>query len=108
MDDPAFAAYAREALVLEIARSIVVILDNLTTHRHLEAAQALYCHSCWCLVVPQGSPDFNPFEQAFSKLKAHLRRIGARTFTQVFHAICDAYDPTECRNYCKAAGCIVG
>ncbi|MFK7877308.1 MAG: IS630 family transposase, partial [Paracoccaceae bacterium] len=52
-------------------------------------------------------PDLNPIEMAFSKLKAHLRRVGARSFTAVFEAIgqiCDLYDPTECWNYFKAAG----
>jgi hypothetical protein len=55
--------------------------------------------------------DLNPIEQAFSKLKAHLRRIGARTFTEVFDAIgaiCDLYDPQECWNYFRAAGYVSG
>ena len=50
---------------------------------------------------------FTPIEMAFSKLKAHLRRIGARTFTDMFHAlseICDLYSPQECCNYFTAAG----
>ena len=74
-------------------------MDNLATHRNKEAAQALRDHGCWFLYLPPYSPDLNPIELAFSKLKAHLRRIGARTFTKVFEAIgaiCDLYDPTEC------------
>ena len=101
MDGPAFAAYIREVLVPEIAPGTVVILDNLATHRNKQAAQALRDHGCWFLYLPPYSPDLNPIEQAFSKLKAHLRRIGARTFTEVFEAIsaiCDLYDPTECWN----------
>lgn len=100
MDGPAFAAYIREILVPEIAPGTVVILDNLATHRNKEAAQALRDHGCWFLYLPPYSPDLNPIEQAYSKLKAHLRRIGARTFTEVFGAIgslCDLYDPKECR-----------
>ena len=107
MDGPAFAAYIREVLVPEIEPGTVVILDNLSTHRNNEAAQALRDHGCWFLYLPPYSPDLNPIEQAYSKLKAHLRRIGARTFTEVFNAIgenCDLYDPTECWNYFKAAG----
>jgi len=107
MDGPAFAAYIREVLVPEIAPGTVVILDNLATHRNKEAAEALRAHGCWFLYLPPYSPDLNPIEQAFSKLKAHLRRIGARTFTDVFDAIgtiCDLYDPQECWNYFKAAG----
>lgn len=57
--------------------------------------------------MPPYSPDLNPVEMAFSKLKAHLRRIGARTFTDLFSAIaeiCDLYLQDECRNYFRAAG----
>jgi transposase len=101
MDGPAFAAYIRHVLIPEIAPGTVIILDNLATHRNKEAAQALRDHGCWFLYLPPYSPDLNPIELAFSKLKAHLRRIGARTFTDVFQAvgtICDLYDPIECWN----------
>lgn len=111
MDGPAFAAYIREVLVPEITPGTVVILDNLATHRNKEAAQAMRGHGCWFLYLPPYSPDLNPIEQAYSKLKAHLRRIGARTFTEVFEAIgtiCDLYDPEECWNYFKAAGYVSG
>ncbi|MFV2054806.1 IS630 family transposase [Aliiroseovarius sp. YM-037] len=107
MDGPAFAAYVREVLIPEIGPGTAVILDNLATHRNKEAAAALKAHGCWFLYLPPYSPDLNPIEQAFSKLKAHLRRIGARSFTSVFEAIgqiCELYDPTECWNYFKAAG----
>ncbi len=107
MDGPAFAAYVREVLIPEIAPGTAVILDNLATHRNNEAARALRAHGCWFLYLPPYSPDLNPIEMAFSKLKAHLRRIGARSFTAVFEAIgeiCNLYDPKECWNYFKAAG----
>ncbi len=68
-------------------------------------------HGCWFLYLPPDSPDLNPIEQACSKLKAHLRRIGARTFTEVFAAIgsiCDLHDPEECWNYFNAAGHVSG
>lgn len=111
MDGTAFVAYIREVLVPEIAPGTVVILDNLVTHRNREAAQALRDHGCWFLYLPPYSPDLNPIEQALSKLKAHLRNIGARTFTEVFEAIgsiCDLYDPYECWNYFNAAGYVAG
>jgi transposase len=103
----AFSAYISEVLIPEIDPGTVVILDNLATHRNKEAAAALKAHGCWFLYLPPYSPDLNPIEQAFSKLKAHLRRIGARSFTAVFHAIgeiCNLYDPEECWNYFNAAG----
>jgi transposase len=99
MDGPAIAAYVREVLVPEIVPGTVVILDNLATRRNKEAAESLRAHGCWFLYLPPSSTDLNPIEQAFSKLKAHLRRIGARTFTDVFDAIgtiCDLYHPQEC------------
>lgn len=107
MDGPAFAAYIREVLVPEIAPGTVVVLDNLATHRNKEAAAALHAHGCWFLYLPPYSPDLNPIEQAFSKLKAHLRKRGARTFTAVFEAIGDIsnmYSPQECWNYFTAVG----
>jgi len=107
MDGSAFTAYIREVLVPELHPGTVVILDNLATHRNKEAANALREAGCWFLYLPPYSPDLNPIEQAFSKLKAHLRRIGARTFTQMFEAIgeiCDLYSQQECWNYFEAAG----
>ncbi|MFD3192009.1 transposase [Sedimentitalea sp. HM32M-2] len=90
-----------------MAPGTAVILDNLATHRDKEAAQALRDHGCRSLGLPPHSPDLNPIEQAFSKLKAHLRRIGARSFTAVFKAIGgirEPYDPTERWNGFNAAG----
>ena len=61
----------------------------------------------WFLFLPPYSPDLNPIEMAFSKLKAHLRRIGARTIDDLWKAvgsICDLYSPEECQNYFTAAG----
>ncbi len=107
MNGPAFAAYVEKVLVPELAPGTVVILDNLAIHKNLQAAKALREAGCWFLFLPPYSPDLNPIEMAFSKLKAHLRRIGARSFTDMFSAlaeICDLYSPHECRNYFSAAG----
>ena len=84
-----------------------MICDNLATHRNKDAAQALKDAGCWFLYLPPYSPDLNPIEMAFSKLKAHLRRIGARTFDQMFDAlaeVCDLFTPQECWNYFCEAG----
>jgi transposase len=106
MDGPAFATYVRDVLVPAIEPGTVVVLDNLSVHRNEEAARALKDHGCRFLFLPPCSPDLNPIEMALSKLKAHLRRIGARTFTDVFKAIgevCHLYDPDECWNYFTAS-----
>ena len=106
MDGEAFAAYIREVLAPNLQPGTVVICDNLATHRNKDAAQALKDIGCWFLYLPPYSPDLNPIEMAFSKLKAHLRRIGARTFDKMFDAlaeVCDLFTPQECWNYfCEA------
>ena len=107
MDGPAFVAYIREVLIPQIEPGTVVILDNLATHKNKEAEEVLREHGCWVLFLAPYSPDLNPIEMAFSKLKAHLRRIGARSFMGVFQAlseICHLYTPQECWNYFCEAG----
>ncbi|MDB2579220.1 transposase [Tateyamaria sp.] len=94
-------------LIPEIEPVTAVVLDNLATHRNKEAEALLRVHGCWFLFLPPYSPDLNPIEMAFSKLKAHLRRIGARSFTAVFDALSEIYDlytPQECWNYFYEAG----
>ena len=107
MNGEAFAAYIRQVLAPELLPGTVVICDNLATHRNKDAAQALKDVGCWILYLPPYSPDLNPIEMAFSKLKAHLRRIGARTFDQMFDAlaeVCNLFTPQECWNYFCEAG----
>lgn len=107
MNGVAFDTYIATQLAPALEPGTVVILDNLSTHRNAQAAEALRQQKCWFLFLPPYSPDLNPIEQAFSKLKAHLRRIGARTYDHLIQAIgniCDLYEPQECWNYFKAAG----
>lgn len=107
MNGLAFDTYIETQLAPVLDPGTVVILDNLSTHRSPRAAQALKRQGCWFLFLPPYSPDLNPIEMAFSKLKAHLRRIGARTFDALFEAlddICDLFDSQECWNFIKAAG----
>ena len=105
MDRDAFDSCIEKVLILELEPGSVVILDNLATHNSDTAARRLKPHGCRFL--PACSPDLNPIEMAFSKLKAHLRRIGARTFDQLIEAIgdiCDLFTPDQCRNFFQAAG----
>jgi transposase len=84
-----------------------VILDNLAVHKSEKAAHCLKRRGAWFLVLPAYSPDLNPIEQAFAKLKAHLRKAEARTFEALWRAvgdICDPFEPLECWNYLKEAG----
>lgn len=103
----AFETYAETQLAPALNKGDVVILDNLSSHRSAKASEALKQVGCWFLFLPAYSPDLNPIEMAFSKLKAHLRRIGARTIDALNDAIADTlrlYSPEECLNYFKAAG----
>ena len=85
----------------------VVILDNPSTHRSPQAAAALKAKGCWFLFLPPYSPDLNPIEMAFAKLKALIRKAAARTYDQLWAAVgqvCDLFSDEECYNYFKAAG----
>jgi transposase len=76
-------------------------------HKSQRAVKCLRRKGAWFLFLPPYSPDLNPIEMAFSKLKAHLRRTAARTFDDLWRAIgdfCSLYEPEECWNYLKAAG----
>lgn len=107
MNGEAFATYIETQLAPVLEPGTVVILDNLSTHKNQRAAQALRDRGCWFLFLPPYSPDLNPIEMAFSKLKALLRGAGARTFDQLMAAlgdICDLFAPQECWNYLRHAG----
>lgn len=107
MNGAAFDTYIETQLAPVLEPRTVVVLDNLSTHRSPRAAKALHRKGCWFLFLPPYSPDLNPIEMAFSKLKAHLRRIGARTFDDLIHAIgeiCDLFSPSECWNFFIHAG----
>ena len=107
MNRTAFETYVETQLAPLLNPGSVVILDNLSTHKSPRAAEALKEAKSWFLFLPPYSPDLNPIEQAFSKLKAHLRRIGARTYDDLIAAlgdVCALFDPTECWNFFRAAG----
>ena len=107
INGPAFDTCIETQLAPALDPGTVVILDNLSTHKSPPAAEALRHRGCRFLFLPACSPDLNPIEMAFAKLKAHLRRIGAGTFDALFEApgnICDLFDPQECWKFIKVAG----
>ncbi len=102
-----FDTYIETQLAPTLNKGDVVILDNLAAHKSPAAERAIRARGAWMLFLPPYSPDLNPIEMAFAKLKAHLRRIGARTIETLWQAvgeICDLFHPDECWNYFKAAG----
>ena len=102
MDRAAFDTWAETQLAPTLSRGDIVILDNLVVHKSAEAAATLKTKGAWFLFLSPYSPDLNPIEMAFSKLKAHLRAAGARTFDALWRAvgnICDLFSPQECWNF---------
>ena len=107
MDRTAFDTWVTTQLAPTLKPGDVVILDNLPVHKSIKAARILRDKGAWFLFLPPYSPDLNPIEMAFAKLKAHLRAAGARTFDALWRAIgsiCDLFSPQECWNYLAAAG----
>lgn len=103
----AFDTWIETQLAPTLSKGDVVILDNLAVHKSAKAAEHLKERGAWFLFLPPYSPDLNPIEQAFAKLKAHLRKAAARTFDELWTAIgniCDLFTEQECWNYLKAAG----
>lgn len=91
-DGPAFAAYVAELLVPSLRPGQVVVMDNLSVHKGAGIRRAVEGAGCTLLFLPPYSPDLAPIEQAFSKLKAALRRVGARTRATLEAAIGTALD----------------
>ena len=107
MNGPAFLAYAEQVLAPELAPGNVVIMDNLPAHKVSGVRQAIESAGARLLLLPPYSPDFNPIEMAFAKLKALLRKTAARTIDDLWNLVGDClaqFSPTECRNYFQAAG----
>ena len=102
-----FLAYVTDTLVPVLKRGDTVILDNLNVHKVAGVRKAIEAAGARLLYLPAYSPDFNPIEQAFAKLKALLRTAAARTVPDLWAAIQEAFKtfrPYECRNYVAAAG----
>jgi transposase len=102
-----FETYVDTQLVPALRPGDVVILDNLSSHKSEKAEKAIRARGAWLLFLPPYSPDLNPIEMAFAKLKAHLRAAAARTIDALWKAIgniCALFSPQECSNYFKAAG----
>jgi transposase len=82
-------------------------MDNLSSHKVPAVRATIEAAGARLLFLPPYSPDFNPIEMAFSKLKAHLRKAAERTIHGLWGAIgriVDLYSPLECSNYFAAAG----
>lgn len=102
-----FQAYVDQVLVPELAPGDIVVMDNLGSHKGPAVRAAIEAAGARLLFLPPYSPDFNPIEMAFSKLKALLRKAAERTIEGLWSTIgrlIDAVRPDECANFFAAAG----
>jgi transposase len=105
----AFDTYVITQLAPILEPGDVVVWDNLNVHKSPRAAEAIKACGAWVLFLPRYSPDLNPIEKAFSKLKALLRKAKARTYNDLWRAVghvCSLFTPQECWNYFKSTGCV--
>lgn len=107
MTGEAFRAYVEQFLVPVLSQGDVVVMDNLAAHKVAGIREAIAAAGASVLYLPPYSPDLNPIEQAFAKLKALLRKAAARTRDALWTTIgtsLDAFSPDECRNYLQNSG----
>jgi len=107
MHGVAFLAYVEQVLVPTLRPGDVVIMDNLPAHKPLAVREAIENAGATLRFLPPYSPDFNPIEMAFAKLKAILKKAACRTISDLWDQIAiavDTFQPNECRNYFNAAG----
>lgn len=102
-----FQAYVDQVLVPELRPGDIVVMDNLGSHKGPAIAAAIEAAGASLLYLPPYSPDFNPIENAFSKLKAMLRKAARRSIEGLWSTIgdlLDAFSPQECTNFFANAG----
>ncbi len=102
-----FEAYVEQFLAPTLRPGDIVIMDNLSSHKGSKVRELIEAAGASLRYLPPYSPDFNPIEKAFAKLKAHLRKAAERTVDGLWSAIgrcLDLFKPTECQNYFAASG----
>lgn len=100
-------AYVQQVLIPTLAPGDIVIMDNLPAHKAEGVRHAIEDAGCRLLYLPPYSPDFNPIEKAFAKLKAVLRAKAERTIDGLWNTvghILTLFNPQECANYFKSCG----
>jgi transposase len=103
----AFETYVEKVLVPELRSGDIVVMDNLSSHKGPRVAEMIEAGGARLLYLPPYSPDFNPIENAFAKLKAKLRKAAKRTVDGLWTTIgslIDTFTPQECANYFAHAG----
>jgi transposase len=107
MNAAAFQAYIEQVLAPTLIPGDIVVMDNLPAHKPASVRRAIEATGALLLYLPPYSPDFNPIEMAFAKLKARLKKAAARSVAELWQAIAaslSSFTPAECTNYFAAAG----
>jgi transposase len=107
MNGEIFLAYVEQILAPALSQGDIVVMDNLPSHKVAGVREAIERCGATLVYLPPYSPDLNPIEQAFAKLKALLRKLAARTVARLWDALGDLLDrftPRECANYLANAG----
>ena len=102
-----FRTYVEQVLLPVLSRGDIVVMDNLGSHKGQAVRQAIRSADAKLFFLPKYSPDLNPIEQVFAKLKHLLRKAAARSFDTVTAAIAqllDSFTPQECANYFTNSG----
>lgn len=107
MDGEAFLVYLRRVLVPTLRPGDIVVMDNLPAHKVAGVREIIEAAGARLRYLPPYSPDFNPIEMVFAKLKAFLRKIAARSIPDLWDAVplaIDRFAPEECENFFAHAG----
>jgi transposase len=107
INGPMFLAYVKQCLVPTLKRGEIVLMDHLPAHKVAGIAEAIEAAGATLIYLPKYSPDLNPIELAFSKLKAHLRKAAEHTILRLLRRIgrvVSDFSPQECRNFFRHAG----
>lgn len=107
MNGPMFLAWVKQSLVPTLKRGDIVVMDNLPVHKVAGVEDAIEAAGAKLHYLPPYSPDLNPIEMTFGKLKAHLRKAAEHTVPRLLRKIgrlVKTFTPLECRNYFRHAG----
>jgi len=111
MNGAAFKAYVEQVLAPTLGPGDIVVMDNLSSHKVAGVREAIKVTGAFLLYLPPYSPDLNPIELAFAKLKALLRKAAARSVDELWRVIAnllDEFTPHECTNFFRHAGYALG
>ena len=107
MNAAKFEEWVEKCLVPTLSKGDIVVMDNLSSHKGPRVEQLIKAAGAELRYLPPYSPDMNPIEKAYSKLKAFLRKIAERSVAGLMNALqtcADIFKPVECENYFKASG----